>query len=253
MLHHSRLPAGGREHEQSETASPDAAFVAMRFAFTSYERNEGWLRPADADGFGGEAVRLSEFVAALPCFTPQIAIATETGPQLAGDLQVGARVLTRDHGPQAVHWVGRRRFGWRELGLNPALRPIRIAAGALGDGVPAADMLVSPNHRFLAALPGQRLTDETERLWQARALLGREGVTRVDAPHVEYVQLLLDRHELVLSEGAWSESFQPSAARLAALAPAARAEILAKVPALQGDAADVFASVRPEAVAVDAG
>ncbi len=252
MLQYSRLPAGGREQKKTETESPDAAFVGMRFEFTSYERTDGWLHPADADGCAGQGIRLSEFVAAIPCFTPQVAIATESGSQLAGNLQAGARVLTRDHGAQTVHWVGRRRFGWRELGLNPALRPIRIVAGALGDGVPAADMLVSPNHRFLAALPGQYLTDETERLWQARSLLGREGVTRVDAPQIEYVQLLLERHELVLSEGAWSESFQPSAARLAALAPESRAEILAKVPALLGGAADIFAPVRPEAVAVDA-
>lgn len=245
-LHDARLPAGQRRDYGLEAAPQRASPVALRFEFTSHERSEGWLRLADADGVACESHRLSVFIAAIPCFTPFVALATEAGPRFAGDLRVGDRVLTRDHGPQEVRWVGRRRFGWRDLGLNPLLRPVRIAAGALGDGLPAADMLVSPNHRFLAALPGQPLTDATERLWHAHALIGRQGISRVDAQTADYVQLLFDRHELLLSEGCWSESFQPSASRLAALVPAQRAELLANLPALVSADEAGFAEVRPE-------
>ena len=250
-LHDTRLPAGHQQGYDDDGAPQVASPVTMRFEFASHERNEGWLRLADSDGVAHESHRLSEFIAAIPCFTPCVSLATEAGPRLAGALRVGDRVLTRDNGPQEVRWIGRRQLGWRDLGLNPTLRPVRIAAGALGDGVPAADMLVSPNHRFLAALPGQSLTDATERLWQARALIGRQGIARVDAQTADYVQVLLDRHELVLSDGCWSESFQPSGPRIAALAPAQRAELMDKLPELSLADDAVFAPVRPEATGAE--
>lgn len=250
-LHDSRLPAGLREGDEADGAPMGTASAVLRLEFSSHERTDGWLRLASVDGSVQQSHRLADFVASVPCFTPHVALATESGPVFAGALQPGQRVLTRDHGPQEVRWVGRRSFGWRDLGLNPLLRPVRIAAGALGDGVPAADMLVSPNHRFLATMPGQELTDATERLWQARALIGRAGVHRVDAPTVDYVQVLLDRHELVMAEGSWCESFQPSGARLAALAPAARANLLAQLPSLVTAEQPEFALVRPEVSGVD--
>jgi len=251
-LHDARLPAGHQQGHDDDGAPLVASAVTLRFEFASHERNDGWLRLADHEGVAHESHRLSEFIAAIPCFTPSVTLTTQAGPRSAGALRVGDRVQTRDHGLQEVRWVGRRQFGWRDLGLNPALRPVRIAAGALGDGVPAADMLVSPNHRLLAALPGQSLTDATERLWQARALIGRQGIARVDARSAEYVQVLLDRHELVLSQGCWSESFQPNGPRLAALAPAQRAELLGRLPehSLAGDVE--FAPVRPEATGDEA-
>ncbi len=244
--HDSRPPAGQDGREEAESAPLDAAPAELRFEFSSHQRSDGWLRIAGADGVVRQSHRMADFIAAIPCFTPFVALATEAGPCFAGALKPGQRVMTRDHGLQEVRWVGRRSFDWRALGLNPALRPVRIAAGALGDGMPAADMLVSPNHRFLAAAPGQALNDATERLWQARRLVGQAGIARTDCRAVDYVQVLLDRHELVLAEGCWSESFQPSGPRLAALAPEARDDLVAQLPDLAADAAPAFALVRDE-------
>jgi hypothetical protein len=250
-VHDTRLPAGSQGHDAADGSAMAEAVKSVRLEYSSQERSDGWLRWAGEDGVSRESRRLAEFIAAIPCFTPYVALATDRGPCFATKLRPGDRVVTRDHGLQEVRWVGQRRFGWRDLGLNPTLRPVRIAAGALGNGVPAADMLVSPNHRFLAAMPGQKLTDATEQLWQARELIGREGVHRVDCTDIEYVQILLDRHELVLSEGAWSESFQPSGARLAALAPEAQAELRAQMPELAQTEPERFAVVRPEALGAE--
>jgi len=117
--------------------------------------------------------------------------------------------------------------------------------------VPSADLLVSPNHRILAALPGQPLTDSTERLWQARNLLGRAGIAQADCRAVDYIQILLGRHELVLADGCWSESFQPTGARLAALSVAARDALAAQIPGVASEAPPAFSLVRPEAVTGD--
>jgi hypothetical protein len=245
------LPAGhdlNGDGFAGATALPEQGLGApdcVRFAFSSPERTQGRILAADSEGAPLYDQRLSDFVAAIPCFTPYSALTTETGPCIAGNLRAGQRVATRDNGLQEVRWVGKRRFGWRALGLIPALRPVRIAAGALGDGLPERDMVVSPNHRFLASLPGMKVTDATERLWQARALIGRDGVSQGAPRAVEYVQILLDRHELVLAEGSWSESFQPTAPALAALDPVARADLMALIPGLEGAEA-TFAPVRPE-------
>src|SRR5699024_4503957 len=86
---------------------------------------------------------------ALPCFTDGVMISTDTGTIRAGDIAVGARVLTLDNGLQEVRWTSSRRLTARELAANPKLRPIRIRAGSLGNQMPATDLLVSPQHRVL--------------------------------------------------------------------------------------------------------
>ncbi|RYI33350.1 MAG: hypothetical protein EON48_03040 [Acetobacteraceae bacterium] len=60
---------------------------------------------------------------------------------------------------------------------------------------------------------------------------------------VTYVHILFDRHEIVQSDGIWTESFQPAERTLGALEDAARAEVLELFPVLTRDA-DSFPSAR---------
>lgn len=63
---------------------------------------------------------------------------------------------------------------------------------------------------------------------------------------VRYVHLLFDRHQLVLSNGAWTESFQPCDRTLGAMGNAARAEVLELFPGLATPAgAAASAAARP--------
>ncbi|HEY6918578.1 MAG TPA: Hint domain-containing protein, partial [Tabrizicola sp.] len=63
-------------------------------------------------------------------------------------------------------------------------------------------------------------------------------VTRaVPADGVTYVHILFDRHEIVQSDGVWTESFQPAERTLNALDAAARAEVLTLFPELADDPA----------------
>ncbi|MDT9694193.1 Hint domain-containing protein, partial [Streptomyces sp. P9(2023)] len=84
-------------------------------------------------------------------------------------------------------------------------------AGALGAGVPARDLVVSPQHRVLVGSRiAQRLFGCGEALVAARHLLGLAGVS-VDHPAggLTYLHLGFEHHEIVRSEGMWTESFFP--------------------------------------------
>jgi len=168
------------------------------------------------------------------CFSADALIATMRGPRAAGDIRPGDLVLTRDRGYRPVRWVGRQRLsGLRLLGTD-RLRPIRIAAGALGQGVPARDLTVSPQHRMLLAGPtvASRLGTE-EVLAAAKHLVGLPGIgIECPAEGVTYVHLLLDTHEVLLAEGAWAESLYTGKQAMKALPAAQRAEILTLFPDL---------------------
>src|SRR5690606_23699943 len=106
------------------------------------------------------------------------------------------------------------------------LQPILIKQGALGHGLPERDMMVSPNHRLLIASDRTQLYfDEHEVLVAAKHLVGSEGIHAVEAIGVTYLHFLFDRHEVVLSNGAWTESFQPGDRTLKGMGNAQRHEI----------------------------
>ncbi|QFQ89252.1 hypothetical protein F8A10_17960 [Paracoccus kondratievae] len=51
---------------------------------------------------------------------------------------------TADNGLQPLHWVGLVKLGPAELAASPKLHPLRIRAGALANGTPGPDLMVSP-------------------------------------------------------------------------------------------------------------
>ncbi|MEO6299131.1 MAG: Hint domain-containing protein, partial [Paracoccaceae bacterium] len=171
----------------------------------------------------------------LPCFTPGTLILTDRGEVAVEDLRVGDMVETLDHGAQPLCWVGKRSLSIADLIVQPALQPIRIAAGALGHGLPERDMMVSPQHRML--LEGARaemLFGDGEVLVAATHLTVLPDVEQVLPNGVTYIHLLFDCHELVQANGAWTESFQPADRTLANMDDDQRAEIEALFPELSG-------------------
>ncbi|WP_217991870.1 Hint domain-containing protein [Rhodobacter maris] len=213
----------GAADERRDGSSAVSDVIETRLHFDGFDTESGHVEGRDGAGNSLFSTPIAELLEAIPCFTSETRLATGTGLVQVGALTPGMRVITRDDGMQELRWIGRRSFGWRALGLNPLLRPVRIAAGALGPGVPERDMVVSPNHRVLTR--GSEAGEAGERLTMARDLLGQPGITRAAVSHVEYWQLLFDRHELVLSDGCWSESFQPTPASLAALDAPGRAAL----------------------------
>ncbi|WP_416368844.1 Hint domain-containing protein [Tritonibacter mobilis] len=180
------------------------------------------------------------------CFTPGTRIATPEGRKPVESLREGDRVQTRDNGAQVVQWIGARRMSGARLFVMPALRPVRIRAGALGIDRPERELLVSPEHRMLVRGSAARaLFNESEVLVAARDLINGHTID-VDTTvrEVTYVHLLLEQHQVIWANGVETESFHPAHAALSALDDKDRKRLLRRLPAIEHDPASYGAFAR---------
>lgn len=183
---------------------------------------------------GGGTIEFDTETGLPICFTSGTLIATPGGEVAVERIVPGDLVLTRDHGPQPVRWIGCRHLTAAELRDQPRFVPVRIARGALGQGLPRRDLVVSPQHRILLTGPAaRRIGGAREILVAAKHLCGLPGIAAASSPDgIDYLHLLFDRHEIVFAEGAATESLHTGPMALAALSPAARAEIYTLFPEL---------------------
>jgi len=177
------------------------------------------------------------------CFTAGTKIETENGPVSVEELRPGVRVKTLDSGYQPTLWIGDTRM--RAVGEHA---PVRFAKGAIGND---AALSVSPEHRMLVTgWKAQLLTGEDEILIAAKHLVNGDTICRVPGEHVHYFHLLFDRHHIIESHGALSESFYPghaahlpsAEARLSEMAPIAMIDRRLARPELKGFEAHVMAA-----------
>lgn len=125
-------------------------------------------------------------------------------------LTPGDTVLTRDHGPQAIRWIGKATF--RAIG---GFAPIVITAGTLGN---RQDLVVSPHHRIFIYQRGpQRIGGTAEILVQAKHLVDGDLVRRREGGFVDYLSLVFDHHEIIYAEGVPAESLMVTEATLQVL------------------------------------
>ncbi len=165
----------------------------------------------------------------VPCFTEAVRIATATGPQPIERLRPGDLVVTRDAGLEPIRWIGAV-----TCAAEGNLTPIRIPAGSLGQGLPARDLLVSPQHRMLfRSKAAFRMFGQPEVLVPARKLVGFAGIEEAEGlAEITYLHLLFDRHEVVFAEGAPSESLLVAEQSLKAIGAEGHDEITALFPGL---------------------
>ncbi len=173
--------------------------------------------------------------ALIPCFTKGTMILTKTGGVPVESLKVGDRVFTRDHGFQKIRWIGCAVLNGNTLRANENIRPIRVQAGCLGNGVPVDDLVVSPQHRFLVVSEiSARMFDTLEVLVAAKKLLDIDGVTRIDScESVEYYHFMFDQHEIVYANATPTESLYTGKQALLSVGADARQEIFTLFPQLQ--------------------
>lgn len=199
------------------------------------------LEPAHFDHSGYVIERGYVPVEALgpPCFVAGTLIATPQGDRAVETLKPGDMVRTLDHGDRPLRWIGQR-----QVEGQGALAPIGFARGAIGN---RRTLFVSPQHRMLiAGWRAELFLGEPAVLVAASHLVNGRTIQPAPRLRVHYVHLLFDRHEVILSEGAWSESFHPGATILSRDA-ALRAELAVLFPGLERDASWPLA--RPEAPA----
>jgi len=145
----------------------------------------------------------------VACFATGTLITCENGLVPVQDLKPGMNVITQDSGLQPILAVASRQVSKPEILRNPNLLPIRVPSGALGSGVPHRDLLVSPQHRFLAKSPvAGRMFETDEVLISARKLLPLPGIEVAhEVQSVGYYHILFPKHEIIFAEGAPVESF----------------------------------------------
>ncbi len=166
------------------------------------------------------------------CFVAGTMIKTPFGDAPIEKLKVGDLVKTRDHGAQAIRWIGSRVVSPFETAANPGIRPVRISRNAFGQDAPAEDLLVSPQHRIvLRGGHSQLLFGESEVLVAACHLVNDQTVRTVSMPgDFTYFHMLFDRHEVVFANDLPSESLHPGDEALSALDQSARREVIELFP-----------------------
>lgn len=181
----------------------------------------------------------------VTCFAKGTLIQTGSGEKRIEDLRPGDMIVTRDHGLQRLDWIGSTYLDTERLDLQPNLRPIMIRKGALGPNAPARDLVVSPQHRVMVrSRIVQRMFDTDEILVAAKHLVGLPGIEILNpAIGITYYHLLFSRHEIVRSDGAWSESLFTGPQALQSVSDAARREIFVLFPQLR-DPAHVVTGAR---------
>lgn len=195
---------------------------------------DGIIEFLDGDGNVSGTSEFKNIEKIVPCFTPGTLIATPTGERLVETLNVGDRIITRDNGIQEIRWIGSQTVSGGDFARNRKFCPVLIEKGALGNGLPEQDMLVSPNHRVLISNEKTVIyLGEREVLVAAKHLTDRSGIHVVTPKEVTYIHFMFDQHEVVLSNGAWTESFQPGDYTLGAVDAEQRKEILQLFPELE--------------------
>lgn len=137
------------------------------------------------------------------CFGPQTRLRTPRGEVPVDQLKTGDLVCTRDHGPQPILWVGRRKGPVDHK--KPGQQPVLIEPRAFAPGALRHKVILSPQHRLLLVAPNGE-----EWLAPAKAFVGLRGIRHMSGRReMDYITFLLGRHEILDASGLAAESFLP--------------------------------------------
>ncbi len=169
--------------------------------FDPSESFDGTVFQLSSDG--GSGLYISE--ESNPCYCPGTLILTDLGERPVEQLAIGDRLITGAGRARPIKWIGRRSYSGRHILGRKDLLPICFKAGSLGEGLPRRDLWISPHHAMYLA----------DVLIEARHLVN--GVSVVQAAkvaQVEYFHIELDSHDVIVAEGALSESFVDDDSRM---------------------------------------
>ncbi len=157
---------------------------------------------ATATQTGNGAVTITE----QACFAAGTRIETDRGPVAVELLREGDYVrLAREEAFVPVAWMGHRTVDCACHPRPDAIMPVRVRAHAFGPGLPARDLILSPDHAVFV--------DDV--LIPVRHLMNGATILRERRPSVTYWHIELDRHDVLLAEGLPCESYLDTGNRAA--------------------------------------
>jgi hypothetical protein len=165
------------------------------------------------------------------CFTAGTMIETAAGTVAIETLREGDMVMTRN-GLQPLRWIGKRRLDAIDLAGNPKMLPVRVPAGAFGNGLPTRDVSFSPQHRVvIRSAIAERMFGSAEVLVSIKQMIGVNGIdVDGEARKVEYFHLMFEDHQILQVEGIEAESLYPGPQAISFLSQDQLAELRAIFP-----------------------
>ena len=133
-----------------------------------------------------------------PCFAAGTRLRLADGGVAAvEELSVGTMLATLSGVARPVRWVGQRQVDCRRHPTPERVQPVRVQCDAFGPGLPARDLVLSPDHSLFVdgvLIPVQHL-------------LNGATITREQVSDVHYFHVELDAHDVVLAEDLPAESY----------------------------------------------
>lgn len=166
------------------------------------------------------------FVSATPtagvsnvCFVQGSLIGAPDGLIAVESLKVGDWVTTLNHGPQQVKWIYAKSWSSHEIRRMKNLAPVKIQAGAFGNGLPHRDLRISQQHRLLVqGVIAERMFGTAEVLVAAKHLTAMPNIAIDDeAVPISYFHVMFEQHEVIFAEGLPAESLYLGAESLNAV------------------------------------
>jgi autotransporter passenger strand-loop-strand repeat protein len=133
-----------------------------------------------------------------PCYCRGTRILTDHGEIPVEQLKIGDLLVTHAGEVRPIRWIGMRSYGGPFAMGNRDVLPVCIRESAIADNVPKRDLWVSPQHAmYLGGV-----------LVPARILVNGTSIAQPKrAQPVEYFHLELETHDVIVAEGALSETY----------------------------------------------
>ena len=168
-----------------------------------YVPHDTEIGPANFPGGAYTVIPLTVF-----CFLAGTQIRTPAGEIAVEDLCIGDPVMTAEGRLVPVKWIGRQTVSTR-FGPAERLSPVRLGAGALGDGLPHEPLTVTADHGML--IDGV--------ICHAGALVNGTTITHVPLAEMGETYTVYhvetEDHEVILANGAPAETFIDNVSRRA--------------------------------------
>ena len=136
------------------------------------------------------------------CYCRGTLIQTKTGQRLVEELQIGDEVMTASGRLRPIKWIGRRSYAGRFIVGRKDVLPVCIKAGALDDNAPRRDLWISPNHAMYFDSTNGGVLVEAKDIVNGVSIMRAERIENVEYFHIE-----LETHDVIIAEGALSETF----------------------------------------------